>query len=348
MLPLIYLLISRFKSFSDKRLIPFYGYVVVFSIYCIICEAFSSYYHYVSNDFRNLWISLLIVAVSFVFYRNYGNTRSLRIISTVILCGCLLLGINLYRNFFVDYNISERVYAYAGKNSIGQIFLSATIFSFIYMPKNLILKWTSIACMLFLLILIFLLKARATILCFVICFVVLTLMLKDKRLKISLVLIIAGSVIYLVANPNFIGLIINDIILNSSDTSNIDQISSGRVGFIDEALKLIPGHVLFGSGEYYVDCMPVNIFVEYGVVGFIIIFSYLLMIAKKILRLNFESKLNLCALTLFLSNMLNSLFEAYPPFGPGVKCFMLWMILGFALSQENIMPLISPQVKTSG
>ena len=33
--------------------------------------------------------------------------------------------------------------------------------------------------------------------------------------------------------------------------------------------------------------------------------------------------------------MLNSLFEAKPPFGPGIKCFLLWLMLGFSLALEE-------------
>ena len=335
-LPFLYLFISKFNTFGNKRIIPFYIYVVVFSVYCIFCEAFSATNHYVGNDFRNLWISLLIISISFVYYKNFGNAKILKTISSVILLCCFLLGINLYMNYFIGYDISEREYVYGNKNSIGQIFLSSIFLSVLFFPKSKIFKWLSIAEILCLLILIFLLKARATILCFVFCFTVLSLILKDRRLKIALAIIIAGAVTYLISNPNFFKLIINDIILNSSNPSNLDQISSGRVGFIGDALKLVNVHLMFGSGEYYVDCMPINILVEYGIVGLIIISLYLYMMVRKILRFNLESKLNLCALIIFLSYMLNSLFEAYPPFGPGVKCFMLWMILGFAIAQSDM------------
>lgn len=38
---------------------------------------------------------------------------------------------------------------------------------------------------------------------------------------------------------------------------------------------------------------------------------------------------------LFMVYMINSLFEAYTPFGPGMKCFELWAFFGIALAEQK-------------
>lgn len=79
--------------------------------------------------------------------------------------------------------------------------------------------------------------------------------------------------------------------------------------------------------------MPIIMLFQYGIVGGLMIFSFLIYIGYYVtLRID-RNSYNLIAFLLFWSFMLNSLFEAQPPFGPGVKCFLLWVFIGFALAK---------------
>ena len=56
----------------------------------------------------------------------------------------------------------------------------------------------------------------------------------------------------------------------------------------------------------------------------------------KIMGVESKKTVRMAAYVLYMSFLINALFEAYPPFGPGVKCFILWMVYGFALAEATL------------
>ena len=155
---------------------------------------------------------------------------------------------------------------------------------------------------------------------------------KNKRWMVALFLL--ASIIILV-NANLYELIINGIILGGRDTTDINSLSSNRLLAFSIAFKLIPQHLWIGSGNYYVDCLPLNILTEFGVIGLTLFAVFVIHLIYQVRKHKDESKLALTAYILLIAFLLNGLFEAYPPFGPGVKCFSLWMLYGFLLSRYN-------------
>ena len=99
------------------------------------------------------------------------------------------------------------------------------------------------------------------------------------------------------------------------------------------ALQQIPQHPWVGSGDYYVDCMPLNILTQYGICGLSIIFLFLYYMFHKLKRAKQEDYIATMTYILFFAFFINSLLEARPPFGPGVRSFTLWMMFGFSLAQ---------------
>ena len=78
--------------------------------------------------------------------------------------------------------------------------------------------------------------------------------------------------------------------------------------------------------------MPIAMVLQFGIFGAMIVLIFLAILTRKIVRFNRANQLHLVSYLLFIAMMLNSLFEAWPPFGPGVKCFMMWMMLGYSLA----------------
>ena len=74
---------------------------------------------------------------------------------------------------------------------------------------------------------------------------------------------------------------------------------------------------------------------QFGLLGAAIVFAYIGVTLSKVLSLDRDNKIHLVTYLLMMAMMLNSLFEAPPPFGPGVKCFMLWMAIGFSFAYEK-------------
>ena len=90
---------------------------------------------------------------------------------------------------------------------------------------------------------------------------------------------------------------------------------------------------MFGIGGGYVDSFPFEILINYGIIGFITMAIFIVKLSRMVLRFNKNNRICLTANILWVVFLLNSLFEAYPPFGPGIKCSLLWMTIGFSIAE---------------
>ena len=92
----------------------------------------------------------------------------------------------------------------------------------------------------------------------------------------------------------------------------------------------------FGNGNYYFDSFPIVTIVQYGIVGALPVFSFIAyLIFWSIKHLNRNDNYELCAFLMLFSYLINCLFEAQPPFGPGAKCFLLWVVWGIMLAKQE-------------
>lgn len=335
-LPLFYLFITHSVTFVSRDIVPFYLYVLTFTVYALFCNLITpSDVHYFGKDVANIWISLMVFSISYVFFKHYGTSDFISILSYFILIVAVIIGVLIYLDFFQGTSIKERMYVFSQKNSMSIILLSVIFISLFYFPQNKISKLFYTGGLIFLLSLIFIMKARAAILCFIVAVVLLVLRTNNKELKKGIIAAILLVIVFFIFHGEILDAIFNYIFLNSSNLNDFNDISSGRLNYISEALKKIPGHELIGNGDYYVDCMPINILVEYGLLGLGLIIAYLIMIGRRIARLNKNIPLYACVSILFVIFVVNSCFEANPPFGPGIKCFLLWTFLGFSMVRPH-------------
>ena len=84
-----------------------------------------------------------------------------------------------------------------------------------------------------------------------------------------------------------------------------------------------------GQGNVWVESFPLNTLLNYGILGSIPVFVIWLIPLNFLKRKNYRDKKLYNSLSLiYVVYMINSIFEALAPFGPGVKCYMLWLICG--------------------
>ena len=180
-----------------------------------------------------------------------------------------------------------------------------------------------------------LLKSRATFVSALYILYYATLRKGNKKLKIAILTIGLLLCVFLLANANAYDVIVNGIVFGGRNSSDLNSLTSNRVILFAIALKLIPQHPWVGAGEYYVDCLPLNLLTEYGIIGLTIVITFLFYLFHS-LNTKVKTPLRMAAYVLYMSFLINALFEAYPPFGPGVKCFILWMVYGFALAEATL------------
>lgn len=74
---------------------------------------------------------------------------------------------------------------------------------------------------------------------------------------------------------------------------------------------------------------------QYGLIGATIVFAYIGRVYLDIRHLDRRNAIYLYTYLIFISLILNSIFEAQSPFGPGAKCFIFWIMLGFTIAERK-------------
>lgn len=334
----VVLLIKRPMIQIDKRVFAFGIFAVLFTIYCAILEVlFDKPYISAGGDPYNIAISFMIFMDSYLFGLSLLSERFYKLLILVLLVALTYMAGYVYVEFLSKVNIGELMYAYSEKNSIGQILFAAGLLSLLALKsfRNKVTRIGIVAALIFLLIVIFMLKSRATIICLFLVAMYFAFIRGSLKQRIIIACIFLFAIAYVMLNKEAYTVVVENILFANRDVDSADKLSSGRVTNILAALKSIEANAWLGVGHSYLDCMPVAILLQYGVFGCGIVMTFLLYMAAKVNQLPSDNELNVAAKILLWSYMLNSLFEAYPPFGPGVKCFILWMIIGFAFSKDQ-------------
>lgn len=334
-LPLGYTLFTTPQNFLSNRLMPFYAFYLLFFLYCFACQMFTGR-QYLGADLYNIAICMMITMVSYAYWLHYGSQHVLQLISAAALLCAVFLAIQVYINYLVGSNIMSATYAFGEKNSMGQILLCVAFISLLFLkPSDGRLLLVSRLLAGFILLIMIMLKSRATLVSGLYMLYYVTLRKGSKKLKLAILLVGLLFAAILLASADAYNVIVNGILFGGRDSSDLNSLSSNRVILFAIALKLIPNHPWIGSGEYYVDCLPLNLLTEYGIIGLTIVLGFLWYLFRS-LNQKVKTPILMVAYVLFVAFVINGLFEAYPPFGPGVKCFILWMFYGFALAEVTL------------
>ena len=335
-IPFVFYLLSNAKQFFDRILIPYYIFVLIFVFYCLCCEAVTNV-SYIGADTYNICISIFILSVSYCYGMHVQSfKRSFNNLAFFFFVASLIYGISVYVKYLVGADMFSTVYAYGDKNSAAQIFLSACIILFtLFRPSNFAQKIVAYSLIVILLYVMFVLKSRATLLGFFFVLGYFTFVYKNKKVRYVFFLSIIAMCIYILSNPSFYRTLVEGILFANRDSTDLNTLSSGRVEQLETCVDLFVSSPIIGIGNKYFDCFPIIILTQYGIMGAIIVFVFIANRIKEcVYKLDLNDQLDLCAFLLMMTYMLNSLFEAQPPFGPGVKCFPLWMIWGIMLSTK--------------
>lgn len=255
-----------------------------------------------------------------------------------------ILAIDVYLKYFVGYNLETISYVFRAKNSAGQILLTAATMLLFQLEKK---RFRLIKLMLIsvFVVEIVLMRSRATLISMLIIPIV---FLADSEIKKKYKWGIIGGIILIMIiftfNEKAYDLIINNVLFKSSDAISLSKmdinfLSSNRVALIDEKIKYLDGHELVGLGStFYVDNFFVNAIGHYGIiVGFFVCILAIVPVinVSKINKLtgsNIDNDKVLLIKIITWIYVFNALFEGWAPFGPGSKCFIMWLFLGMFLS----------------
>lgn len=327
-------LISIYKdNLKIKLPIGIIALPVLIDLILIVLSIFSRKNYLQSNLFVPINMCCFFTIIGY-YCGKFTNIDTLRKINRIIVYSTLIMALFIFKDSFVGVDWANASgYLYTAKNSAATIFLSAIIIILIYIQD--FKRPFAIAAVFFLSSLIIMTKSRATIICLFIFLLYITFFyIKNYKLKIILItfIILIGIVIF--TNKISYDFFINNIFFNNRSKTDFSVITSGRDVQYDYFFKIFPAHWIIGTGGTYIECNPMTILLSFGIVGGVptLIYSILPIIytvKNKIRNVdNYTYKIRYLVLSLAIVLFINGLFEELTPFGPGVKCFVLWFYLG--------------------
>lgn len=333
-LPLVYMVITSPRSFFNNKLLPFYFFVFGFTYYAFICQSLTGN-TYFTGDVYNFYIALLVTIVSFAFWERHGDKKMLQLIPVTLMVATIPVTLEICTEFLIGADMMSATYAYMEKNSAAHLMLNTAFISImLFRPQKTLLKWGSFGCIALLLIVMLMLRSRATIVSAVYIIAYFVFASGNKKVKIYFLLAAILIMGVLLVNSDLSEVLVKGILLGGRESSDMNDLSSNRFFLMLIALPNIPKHPWIGVGDYYLDCMPFAMQLQYGVIGLTIVLFFLYYIFKSLRRQKSISTIQTTAYLLFMALMVNSIFEARAPFGPGAKTIIMWAFYGIVLALQ--------------
>ena len=239
--------------------------------------------------------------------------------------------------------MNSEVYLMTGsshKNTLGQLlgcgFLEFWINYRCENRKKLVVK---LAGMILLIVPLLYVQSRSALIALGICLIYAILVgdkLQNKIIKLSLMALMVCAIL----NLEFVLDILKQAFLinkySNASGINIATFSSGRTQYWKEAFDVFQRYFCFGRGDYYVDNFYLAVLAQSGIFGGLCLFG---LITNR-MYLNFRTfygkrqnrkndymlEKNVVVISVFYIIM--SIFECFPPFGPGVASMLFWMLSG--------------------
>lgn len=332
MWPLIVLtlIIFDYKAFLSaliKVSIP----LVIFAAYLILALLFGV------NAFTGELTKLIgISAVLFVIgnvLSFYFNKRNIKAIMVSYIVASILLGILIYFSSLRGADIHDLIYAYGSKNSSGPILFIATIFVFFIgtskkSPLRTLFRLLIVA---FFVVLIAIMKCRTVLITMPVVFFILFFKQKPSTASVIVVFfILFASLVICFCVPQIRTTLISDILFIGKEDQGIDAVSSGRFTVIIDAFS--KWQPIFGNGNTYVDCLPVQYLCTFGIVGTVCLLPYTILpiyVLRRYKKYCGKTDYFYLLLLLIIVFLINGIFEGHGQFGPGAKTFVFWVLCGF-------------------
>ncbi|MBQ2805878.1 MAG: hypothetical protein IJA78_00725 [Clostridia bacterium] len=335
---LLALFLAMARSFSLHRdVIVVLSCALVFSVMLALYTIFFEHPYFESATTYSFYLSVFVFLIGALCAR-YVTKEVLRHVALVYVISALAVALAIYIQFFVgNEDVFAELYVYRSKNSFAQIVLVAIVLLLtVIRPKGRILVLLKYICAAFLIYLLFILRSRATIVSFAVVTLLILLLqrrfqpsAKERHILLVAVLVLAA---FLIFHAEFRSIFVDGILLVSRENESLDAISSGRLSLLHDYWPLLCENYGVGIGDFYLDCFPFATLIQFGIFASIPLFAVALYpLVRACRRSVYGEDWRFVLLLIAAAYLANSLFECLPPFGPGVKCYFLWLLLGIVV-----------------
>ena len=312
--------------------------VICFLIYILLLLFFNVYlYTYpMFSCVKGFLMSILMFLIGYFFANVLKDEQFVKAVIYAVLIGGLVYAIIINNTVYYIVDLDSITYMYGAKNSASKIIFSCFILVlFLYTPKSKIATCLKCLTLVLFIYIIFIMKSRSTILALLVPVIVVAFYGKNKKYKKSIYWFLFALILLCVCFPDYPVLILNKIILNNQIDADLNTISSGRIWMIQNFSMIFDDYIFIGGSSVFVENFYLKTLLEVGLIGATPVFIFLLwfyFVLKK--YFDFSNPIDISCLILLLSYYMDGLFESLAPFGPGAKCFFLWLIIGFFINKR--------------
>lgn len=313
---------------------------VIIFIFIILVQAVN-YLLFQNNYFRSsmftyAMFSLAIMLAGYVL-GEYLSEDSIKIIAIAFVVSTIIVELNVYYESLRSINaFSQRMFAYASKNSVSLLISTAIIILISYFKPEKVLQraiyFVFIIASLFILLM---LKSRASILGLIVAiFLFMLSKASNKKTKRRLWIAVTVIIVLLLFSGRFYQILVGNVFLANSNISDLNDVSSGRISLFLQYPSLIKGHWFEGIGPYYYECAPLSALLQFGLICGL---AYIFLMFHPLIyfgRMKTQTESFHMIFLIAVIYSINTLFEGLAPFGPGAKCFFLWFLWGIILRQS--------------
>lgn len=327
---------SLFFNWEREISIVFLCYIL-FVVVSLITSIVNGVNAFGNHFFRPVSIALLVF---FLCNRcGFGIGALTKICTAYYYCSAAM-AVLLFFFYIRGTDYSSPIYAYTyGKNEIPVLFLCALFIACtVYFPKSKALNFVRILASIFFVADIFLLRARTEMLC--VAFLGIVLLLNKKQLRKSARVIGIAAILaigfYFITHRAVFDSFLNNIVYAGRDAKDIDSLSSGRISFVSAALKEFINHPFAGVGyRFTCDCFYASALANYGILSIPIIIISLYPLIWSIKHIKVFGEVSLCFFLIAGALFIVSILEELAPFGPGTRCYFLWLMWGILVRNKT-------------
>lgn len=332
----VFLYNQHYLSFRDIKFV-----IILLGAFILMAmvQCFSDK-NYLSSLLTKCFILVVIIMLAGGLVARTGKTRNEEnmlfysyILASVILC------VVVFRQFLMDQDLSSSIYSYGSKNETA--FLAATsIVMLLFMQPAKETKLRSLlkyALIVFFAYIIATMRCRSMLVGIAVALLI-RLFQKDSSKGTKIFIVLSFLVLGLsLLNKDFYNTLINNIIFSNRDSTDLNDLSSGRIDQIAWGLEQFRQDMFLGTGDNYtVDCFYVSVLMQYGLVmgsALIILGIYPVLWGlwnyKKI-----KNPTCMIMIVCALVYAIGGIFEENAPFGPGARCYLSWFLFGYLRVQQ--------------
>ena len=317
------------SSFT-KHFLLLYG---IYAVYALVSAVF--FRKGVLFNYVRLMLIPLAMCVLGDIYSDYDE-QLLYDIAKVYVVASVVFAIWVNVTYFPSYSswLQARTYLFAEKNSAGQIWGNAILLATLYIRyRSKTERVVFLILSAYLMIMIGIGQCRTSLLGIALAILVFIVYRSGKKLR--WIALLAIGAITALSIPRIREFMAQALFLTKYQGMGLNAFSSNRIEYWAEAFKLFLSSPVIGTGKYYVDCSYLLILTESGIMGLILVES--IWVKKIIQSVSIRSLSNVDNL-LILSTVfyfIESIFEGYPPFGPGVCSFFYWFLSNIHSNKAN-------------